>query len=84
MSVKLSATIWQEGKQYVSLCPELGVSSCGNDPKEALGMLREAVELYLENARELGMLDDLTEALTSPVGFQTRFEVEVAWHLLEN
>ncbi len=55
MSVKLTATIWQEGKQYVSLCPELGVSSFGPDPEEALSMLQEAVELYIENAKELGI-----------------------------
>ena len=78
MSVKLTASIWQEGKQYVSLCPELGVSSFGSDPEEALIMLREAVELYLLNAKEEGMLEDLTEILTSPIRFQTTFEVEVA------
>ncbi|NQT33612.1 type II toxin-antitoxin system HicB family antitoxin [bacterium] len=78
MSVKLTATIWQEGNQYVSLCPELGVSSFGPDPKEALIMLREAVELYLLNAKEEDTLEDLTEILTSPIRFQTTFEVEVA------
>ncbi len=77
MSVKLTASIWQEGKQYVSLCPELGVSSCGKNPEDALRMLQEAVELYLENAKELDMLDELTETLTSPIRFQTTFEVEL-------
>jgi len=57
MNYSLSATIWQEGKQYVSKCPELGVASCGDTPAEAIDALREAVELYLENAAELGLLD---------------------------
>ena len=78
MSIKLSATIWQEGERYVSLCPELGVSSFGDNPKAALEMLQEAVELFLENARKLDMLDDLTETLSSPVRFHTTFEVDVA------
>jgi len=52
----LTATVWREGDDYVSLCPELGVSSCGSTPEEALAMLGEAVELYLENAQELGIL----------------------------
>jgi len=78
MSIKLTASIWQEEDQYVSLCPEVGVASCGKNPEEALEMLKEAVELYLENARELGILDDLTATLTSPLRFHTSFEVEVA------
>ena len=45
----LTATIWSEGASYVSVCPELGVASCGDSPEHALVMLREAVELYLEN-----------------------------------
>ncbi|MDP8228897.1 MAG: hypothetical protein P9M15_05540 [Candidatus Electryoneaceae bacterium] len=53
MSFKLSATIWQEGEQYVSLCSELGISSCGENPEHALEMLQEAVELYLEVADDI-------------------------------
>jgi len=78
MSVKLTASIWQEGEKYVSLCPELGVSSFGISPDVALRMLREAVELYLENAKQLGIIDELSEILHSPLRFQTTFEVDVA------
>ena len=49
----LTAVIWREGEDFVSLCPELGVSSCGASLEEATAMLKEAVDLYLENAREL-------------------------------
>ncbi len=52
--VTLTAAIWREDNEYVSLCPELGVASSGDSPDEALRMLKEAVELYLENARQLG------------------------------
>ncbi len=78
MAIKLSASIWQESDKFVSLCPELGVSSFGASPDEALRMLQEAVELFLENAKQLGIIDELSEALHSPLRFQTTFEVEVA------
>ena len=45
---KFSAVITQEGKFFVSHCPELGVSSQGLSEKEALSNLKEAVELFLE------------------------------------
>jgi len=45
---KFSAVITKEGKWFVSFCPELGVASQGKNEKEALGNLKEAVELYLE------------------------------------
>ena len=76
MALKLTASIWQEGEQFVSLCPELGVSSCGDNPTHALAMLQEAVELYLDNAKELNIIDDLELTLSSKPKFQTTFEVE--------
>lgn len=56
-SLNLTATIWEEDGAYVSKCPELGVASCGGKPENALENLKEAVELYLENAEELGIID---------------------------
>ena len=74
---QLTATIWREGEQYVSKCPELGVASSGDTAEEAMEALREAVELYLENARELGLLDDLEPTLTAPRRFSAPLEVTV-------
>ncbi|MDK2890467.1 MAG: hypothetical protein PWR21_1099 [Methanoculleus sp.] len=48
---------------YVSECREIEVASCGDTPEEALDNIREAVDLYLENARELGMLQDVEPVL---------------------
>jgi predicted RNase H-like HicB family nuclease len=73
----LTATVWQEGQQYVSRCPELGVASSGDSPDEALEALREAVELYLENAKALGMLADLEATLAAPRRFCSALEVSV-------
>ena len=46
-TLHLTAVIRSENDQYVSLCPELGVASCGDTPEEARAMLKEALELYL-------------------------------------
>jgi predicted RNase H-like HicB family nuclease len=75
---QLTATVWQEGEQYVSRCPELGVASCGDTPDEALDALREAVELYLENAKELGLLPELETTLAAPHRFCSAIEVTVS------
>ena len=75
--LELTAIIWQEGDDFVSLCPELGVSSCGSDLEEAVTMLQEAVGLYLENARELDMLDDTIGSLTSTRRWTTSIRVAV-------
>jgi predicted RNase H-like HicB family nuclease len=56
-SKKLTATIWKEEGTYVSRCNELEVASFGETPEEALKNLKEAVELHLANAEELGLID---------------------------
>lgn len=56
-SLNLTATVWEEEGAYVSKCPEVQVASWGGTPAEALQCLKEAVELYLENATELGLID---------------------------
>jgi len=77
-SVRLTAVVWREGRRYVSQCPELGVASFGNDPREAVKALREAVELYLENAKALGMLEDIEPALNTAERYTTSFDVAIA------
>ena len=60
---RLTGVFWHEGKLVVSKCPELGVASCGENVEEAMTNLREAVELYLENARRLGLLEPSLQQL---------------------
>ena len=50
----LTAVIWNEGHRYVSKCPEVGVASYGLTPQKAMAALKEAVALYLSNAKKLG------------------------------
>ncbi|MFM8420665.1 MAG: type II toxin-antitoxin system HicB family antitoxin [Verrucomicrobiota bacterium] len=45
-----TALLEREGDGFVSRCPELDVASQGDDVREALKNLREAVELFLECA----------------------------------
>ena len=47
----LKATVWKEGKYYVSQCLNVDVASFGATKKEALKNLEEALELYLEDTR---------------------------------
>lgn len=46
---------------YSALCPELGVASQGETIEEAGANLKEAVELYLDSAKELGILKRVLE-----------------------
>ena len=70
-----TVVVWKEKEGYVSKCPELGVASCGNSITEATENLKEAVELYLENAEALGLLEDMEESLTSEEKFTSHVEV---------
>ena len=70
-----TVVVWKEKEGYVSKCPELGVASCGDSITEATENLKEAVELYLENAETLGLLEDLEESLTSEQKFTSHVEV---------
>jgi len=46
---------------YSVWCPELGVASQGETIEEAKKNIVEAVELYLESAKDLGILEEILE-----------------------
>jgi predicted RNase H-like HicB family nuclease len=73
--LNLTATLWEEECVWVAKSPETGVASCGDTPQEALSNIKEAQDLYLENAKVLGMRDDLDAALTSAHKFTALIEV---------
>ncbi len=54
-NVRFTAVLWEEDETYVSKCPEIDVSSAGDTFEEALSNLTEAIELWLANARVLGL-----------------------------
>lgn len=48
--LRLTAAVTREGKFYVAQCLEVDVASQGESVEDALSHLREALELYLEDA----------------------------------
>ena len=72
---RLTGVIWREEGDYVSLCPEFNVASCGDDPCQAMENLKEAVELYLDNARELGIIEELSLFQQPLEKYTSSFEV---------
>jgi predicted RNase H-like HicB family nuclease len=48
MKRAFAATVWREGKWYVSQCLEVDVASQGETEAEALANLKEALELHFE------------------------------------
>ena len=65
------------GKHYVSQCLNVEVSSFGDTIDKAVSNLKEAVELYLINAKELNMIDDLSSVLKASSKFTSTIEVEI-------
>lgn len=43
--------VWKDGKYYIAQALNIDISSFGKTKQEALDNLKEAVELYLEDAR---------------------------------
>jgi predicted RNase H-like HicB family nuclease len=48
--IALKNIVWQEGKHYVAQCLNVDISSFGETREEALDNLKEALELYFEDA----------------------------------
>lgn len=57
----MKTIVWQEGPRFVAQCQNVDVSSFGETKEEALANLREALELYFEDA----LLDNLA-AIKNP------------------
>jgi predicted RNase H-like HicB family nuclease len=69
---QFTAVIEREGSGYISLCPELDVASQGDTVEEATANLKEAVELFFEDASAAEIGKRLHEEI-----FVTRLEVAV-------
>lgn len=48
--MKLTTLIEREGNGYVSKCPELNIASQGDTEEQARDNLKEALELFFEEA----------------------------------
>lgn len=47
----------REDDQFFSICPELDVASCGDTAEEALDMLEDALNVYIEDLLDIGNLE---------------------------
>ncbi|HEU4597249.1 MAG TPA: type II toxin-antitoxin system HicB family antitoxin [Pyrinomonadaceae bacterium] len=72
MTRTLTATIWREEDGYVALCSELDIASQGDSVEEARANLREAVELFFEEAHP----DEIARRLNTEI-YITPLEVRV-------
>ena len=52
-TLRVPVLTWKEGAVYVADCPAVRIASRGNAEQEALDNLREAIELYFEDAPEV-------------------------------
>ena len=53
--------VFQEGKAYVAYCPELDLSSCGDNVDDARANLKTAVRFFIEETEKLGTLDQVLQ-----------------------
>jgi len=74
-NIIFNSTTFKEGEIYVSLCPELNVSSFGDTIDEAKASLKEAVEGFIEECEIMGTLEEVLEE----AGFDKRLEPSEVW-----
>ncbi len=79
MKFRLTEEIWKEGNMYVSYCPELDISSCGENVQQAQKNLLEAIHINIEETKKMGTFERfLEESGLEPIDdniFSTRKEL---------
>jgi predicted RNase H-like HicB family nuclease len=63
ITAKISFDKSSKDAPFVAYCPELDVSSCGKTEEKAREMLREAIEIVLEEATKAGTLNKYLESV---------------------
>jgi predicted RNase H-like HicB family nuclease len=61
MNLFIRVEIFKEDDMYVALSPDLNVSSFGETIDEAKESIKEAIEAFLEECREMGTLNEVLE-----------------------
>ena len=61
MKIRLTEEIWKEGNMYVSYCPELDISSCGEDVQQAKNNLLETIMINIEETKKMGTFEQFLE-----------------------
>jgi hypothetical protein len=61
MKIHLTEEIWKEGNMYVSYCPELDISSCGENIQQAKSNLLETIIINIEETKKTGTFEKFIE-----------------------
>jgi len=61
MKFRLTEEIWKEGNMYVSYCPELDISSCGENVQQAKNNLYETIHINIEEIQKMGTFERFLE-----------------------
>ena len=61
MKLKLTEELWKEGNMYVSYCPELDISSCGESVEQAKKNLVDTIIINIEETKKMGTLNQFFE-----------------------
>jgi predicted RNase H-like HicB family nuclease len=70
--IEYDVIVFKEDHTYVAYCPELDISSCGQDVQQAKEMLKTAVRLFVEEAEKMGTLEDILD--------ESRYKEDSAGH----
>jgi predicted RNase H-like HicB family nuclease len=74
-NIIFNSRTFKEGEVYVSLCPELNVSSFGDTIDEAKASLKEAIEAFVEECEIMGTLEEVLEE----AGFDKKLKPSEVW-----
>lgn len=61
MQLNYNTEVWKEGNMYVAYVAQLDLSSCGETVEEAKKNIKEATELFVEEADRKGTLRQILE-----------------------
>jgi len=59
MEIQFTTRVFKEGRMFVAHAVELDVSSCGGSEAKAVKNLKEAVRLFLDEAENMGTLEQI-------------------------
>ena len=73
-SYNLDITLFKQGRFFVAYCPALDLSSCGTTKDKAVKMIRESIDIFLEEIEKTNktktVLTSLGWKIRSPYNFQ--------------
>ncbi len=71
--IDFDVIVFKENNTFVAYCPQLDISSCGNNVEHAKEMLKIAARLFLEEAEKMGTLKN--NLRTSGISREEYFEL---------